>query len=535
MRILRYEAPCSVIKCGIDFARELNLSAMRIVISLMIVFLTSLTACSSVAPAAVVELDGEQIPSVTPRIIYVTPTRQPTSIPTASMATQAPTSAPIRASETPESLLASEAQCLNTLEALYLQASEACIGEPSGFFCNGGLPPQAEPSGNAVNVSNTLAVPGSLVPANVVGAVDNSPLLRNDSGGLMWVRLEEPIGINALLIGDVDVRDITPPDSNLQPWQSLTVTTGDASIERLACSTQPYSTLIVQGPWGASTNIAINGVSIELTGSLAVQTSTDTTHFMALEGESLLTIFGQDQVIVAGQQLDVPYNNTSFTQPIGMPNEASLLSFGRIANIPIPLLDRPILLPQPGFARTSGNVNMRIMPSTNSQIIAEVPAEQLLSIIGMNIERTWYHVRLPNGDNGWMRADLVSGQIGDISVTYDNTPLPPERYGESGHAGLVIAANGANLRRAPDIQFDVIETLPENSTVEILARSPYSPFVKVESDAGIGWLSLTTLETTTVIQFLPIDYDVPLPPGPTPTPFFAFGGGHAYPDPRAGN
>ena len=113
--------------------------------------------------------------------------------------------------------------------------------------------------------------------------------------------------------------------------------------------------------------------------------------------------------------------------------------------------------------------------------------------------------------------------------------MPPERFGDASHSGLVIAPDGANLRAAPDVQFDMIEVLPEGSEVEILARSPYSPFVKVESSAGTGWLALITLETSTVIQFLSVDYEVPLPPGPTPTPYFAFGGGHAYPDPRTGN
>src|SRR5690606_19412807 len=139
-------------------------------------------------PAAIVELDSGAIPSVTPRIVYVTPTLEPTQIPTVAIASEAPTLAPISASSTPD-LLEAETMCLATLETLYTQASEYCIGEPGGYFCNGGLPPSAQPSGNAVNVSNTMAQQGSLVPVDLVASVQTPPLLNSNSGGMMWVRI----------------------------------------------------------------------------------------------------------------------------------------------------------------------------------------------------------------------------------------------------------------------------------------------------------------------------------------------------------
>ncbi|MGB7337395.1 MAG: SH3 domain-containing protein [Phototrophicaceae bacterium] len=501
---------------------------------LIIIIVCTLAACSSAPSATIVELDGGAIPTVTQRIIYVTATNQPTPIPTVSLITDVPTLAPISASSTPD-LSAAEAVCTETLERLYTEASEFCIGEPSGFFCNGGLPPQAQASGNVVNVSNTMAQQGSLVPIDVVASVQTSALLSSNSGGVMWVRINDPIEINALMLGDVEIRDVTPPNSNLEPWQLLSVVTGDAANEPRSCASQSYSTFIVQGPWGRETDFVINGISIELTGSIAIQTTSDASYIIVLEGQTYLTVFGQRSLIVAGQQLLVPHEEGNFVQPSGVPSAPELLDFDRIANIPVPLLDRPLLLPQPGFAQTNGNVNMRSQPTTNSRILAEVPDGQLLSIIGMNPERSWYHVRLPNGDNGWMSAELVTGEIGDISLTYAETPEPPERFGEASNRGIVVAQSGANLRNAPDVQFQLIQVLPENTEVEILARSPYSPFVKVDSIGGVGWLALITIETNTVIQFLPIDYDVPQPPGPTATPFFAFGGGHAYPDPRSGN
>lgn len=496
---------------------------------LLFCFALALAACTPEEPASVIELEAGSIPSATPRIIYVTPTQQPSPIATVSLPSPTPqASATIAPSNTPD-FSAALAECRAVVESLYLQASEACIGQPSGYFCNGGLPPRAEPSGV---VSNSLAPQGSLVELRLVDSVVTSPLMTNNSGGLMWVRMAEPLELTALLLGDVALSDVTPNDSGLQDWQSLRIVTRD---DGNSCSTLPYSSFVIQGPWGRSSRMAINGVSIDLAGSIVVQTVASETLIIVIEGQARLTIFGESRQLVAGQQINIPYANEDFSRPSAVPEEGIPLDFSRIQHLPVALFDRPILLPQSGYAYTDGNVNLRAEPSENARKIEEIPDNQLVSILAMNTARTWYHVRLPNGETGWMRADLVTGEIGEITLTYDTTPAPPQRYGESAQVAQVISATGANLRVAPDVQFQLIRVIPEGAEVEILARSPYSNFVKVDTGTEIGWLALVTIETSTVIQFLPIDYDVPLPPQPTSTPSFSFGGGHAYPDPNQGN
>lgn len=488
-----------------------------------------LGACAPTEPAAVVQLDTATIPTVTPRVIYVTPTHEPSPIATVALATASliPTSKPALTS-TPD-FADIQAQCSTILTSLYATASEFCLGEPNGYFCNGGLPPRAQPLGV---VNSTMSVQGSLVEVGVVESVHTPPLLGNNSGGLMWVRIAEPLNITALLLGDVQLRDVTPDDGNLPQWQSLTIVTKHQEDQ---CSSKPYSMFVAQGPWGQTTRMAINGVSLELRGSIAIQTHGTETLFIAIEGESQLTIFGQSRHLFAGQELSVTYANNDFTRPSEMPNEVVPLTFEYIRNLPITLLDRPALLPQPGYVYTNAIVNIRTEASIESErLFSNVPKDLALSILGMNIEQTWYHVRLPNGETGWIREDLVSGEVGEITAIYDDEPAPPERFGDSAHTARVIAPSGANLRQAPDVQFRVLDTLPEDTEVEILARSPYSPFVKVDTGTQIGWMALITIETTTVIQFLPVDNDVPLPPRPTAIPVFVYGGGHAYPDPNAG-
>jgi uncharacterized protein YraI len=174
---------------------------------------------------------------------------------------------------------------------------------------------------------------------------------------------------------------------------------------------------------------------------------------------------------------------------------------------------------------------MRTAPNTDAAILGQVPAGQVLSVLGRNTGGDWLHVRLDSGETGWMKADLLLQSLGNIQAVYDSTPAPQQRFGELGKLAKVVAPAGVNLRNAPDVSFGVVGSLPDGVMVNLLARSPYSPWVKVEFSGMTGWLALVTLQTQSVLDALPIDYDVPPPPVPTQIPG-SFG--NAFPDPNAG-
>src|SRR5262249_29377793 len=160
----------------------------------------------------------------------------------------------------------------------------------------------------------------------------------------------------------------TPPDGNFPDWQTLEAITRDSSSN---CSAMPHSSFVLQGPWGGATRIAINGVSIELAGTIAVQTIGTETSFFALEGPSRFTIFGETRQLFAGEQLNIPYDSGDFTRPSAIPEDSVPLTYERIQNLPVALFDRPILLPQSGHAFTDGNVNLRAEPSENARKLEE--------------------------------------------------------------------------------------------------------------------------------------------------------------------
>jgi uncharacterized protein YgiM (DUF1202 family) len=412
--------------------------------------------------------------------------------------------------------------CAAALEAIWTAASNACIAGPVGYICNGGSAPQAEPIGP---ISNALAPAGALVEVAAVDALHTAPIITEaGSGGVAWVRVGSPVRFTGLLVGDVTLRDATLPD--FPPWQSTLVQTGP---DIQTCGPVPHSVYVAQTPFGQPTNIAINGVSLGLNGTILVRTVGDQTLFAGLSGQVSLFAAGREQLLRNGEQSFVNYSGGNFTAPISPPSEPAALDQTLAQNLPVALLDRPVILPQPGYVVTDGAVNLRVAPSTDAAVILQAPAGQVLSVLGMSSSGQWYHVRLDSGETGWMLAELLIQNVGSIQAIYDSTPLPPQRYGELGHTGKVLAPAGSNLRSAPDASFPLVTTVPDGAKVTLLARSPYSPWVKVDFNGVVGWIALITLETQAFIEALPVDNNVPPPPTPTRIPG-SFG--NAFPDPN---
>jgi uncharacterized protein YgiM (DUF1202 family) len=419
----------------------------------------------------------------------------------------------------------SDATCSAALNTIWTTASDACVGKPSGYLCNGGGVPAVEPAGP---VSNALAAVGALVEVQAVASIRTPPVtIENVNGGVAWLRLPDPLNVSGLMIGDVLLRDVTPPD--FPAWQSMVVQTGVTSP---ACNVAPRNAFILQSPVNGVSGIVVNGASLVLNGTVMVQTTDAQTMFISLAGQSRVLARGQEYPLITGEQITVPYNPGDLTTPAGPPSSPIPLDVMAFQHIPIALMERPFILPQPGYVSTAGQVNLRSRPSADADLLMQVPAGQVMSVLGRNPAGDWYHVRLNTGETGWMLADLLQQNLGAVQAVYEATPLPPQRYGSLGLLATVIAPAGANLRQAPDVTFALVTTIPAGTQVYLVARSPYNPWVKVEAGGVVGWTALITLETQAVIEALPVDYDVPPPPEPTRVPG-SFG--NAFPDPNLNN
>lgn len=468
-------------------------------------------------------------PSPTIEIVYVTPTMAPTRVPTLVriQPTTIPTAIPstiVRANS--QGGQGSEVDCMDRLMHAYTDAGNHCLGGPSGHFCNGGGAPITAPDENLLQHAGAVAEAGTLDGLRSL-ALDNPA-----GGGFIWLRLEENILMDALLIGQVSLQNAVLPDSDFAKWQSFTLESGTSESQ---CEGAPkVGAMVIQGLYGQTSRVVVNGVSLRIDGTVVVLTEGATTKFVAIEGQSRLLASGRFTDMHAGEQLNFNYSPGDWQKPEDAIASPSLFEYDLVKDLPIVLFDRPVPIPQPGHVQTQGGVNMRMGPDIEAQLLFQVPAGETMSVLGISSNREWLHIRLGNGETGWMSAGLLFKNLGEIKQVYDVTPPPPQRFGELGSRAFVNVAAGGNLREAPDIAFRVKHTLPYGTRVELLARSPYSPWVKVNFGGEVGWMALFTLRSEAVIASLPVDYNVPLPPRPTATPEFSYGGGHAYPDPNAG-
>ena len=492
---------------------------MKTHVILALVFALVASACAADEAAPLPANPRQPKP---PEIVYMTPTAVPTLVPT--VARLRPTATATQPQGSGARALPSAA-CESALVAHYAAASDHCLAGPMGHFCSGGLPPAVEPA------SEALGAPGAVAEAERIDTLRNPPL-DETGGGLVWLRLEESLLANALLIGDLRLRNRSSPESGYPKWRSFTVESGGMPSD---CDAAPrVGALVLQSAYGLSANLIINGVAAEINGTLVVLTQGSATSFIAIEGQALLIAFGHSVALKVGQRLNLRYEDGDWTRPASLPGEPALLDYDLIKQLPVMLFDRPLPIPQPGYAQTQGGVNMRAAPAIDARLLFQVPAGETMSVLAISSNQEWLHIRLGNGETGWMSAALLARNLGEISQLYDLTPAPPQRYGDYADLASVNVAAGGNLREAPDTAFRVKRTMPFGMKLRLLARSPYSPWVKVSAGGDTGWMALFTLQTKAVISSLPIDYQVPLPPRATPTPSFSYGGGHAYPDPEGG-
>jgi uncharacterized protein YraI len=420
--------------------------------------------------------------------------------------------------------------CQQTLNGLWELVSDACATGPTGFVCNGGSAPQVRPTGA---IANSIAPVGALVETDLIEAVQTTRIITEVvGGGVMWFRWGEPHYVTGLIVGEVVLFDVTQGEE-LAPWTSMIVQTG---MDRVDCATTPHNTFVLESQPNILSSITVNGVPMDITGAVAVRTIGSNTVFVALSGKNSLIVQGVERELWTGQQLVVGYSPGDFSTPIGLLGDVTPLDPIVIENLPNGLFDQPVWIPQPGYATTQGLINLRSEPSLEGLVIGQVPAGELLTVVGANLAGDWLHVSVSSGYSGWMFAELLEQNLGVIQASYNATPNPPQRYGTLNTVARVRAPAGLNVRQNPDTRFAAVGVLQNGAQVTMIARSPYSPWVKVADGAGneLGWVAVIALDTRANVSALPIDNNVPPPPAnvivePTPGPG-SFG--NAFPDPN---
>ena len=484
---------------------------MRIRDGLAAIALGLLCGCAA-SPAA-------PAPTSPPRVIVVTPTAIQTRVPTVvrAAATDAPAAdIPVRAPLDP-------ADCAAAVLEHYTAASDLCLAGDSGTICNGGAEVEVLPQ------SARLRANGGVASLDSVNLLRAPPAADDAALSLVWLRMASERQADALLVGAAELRNLS---SRGDSWRAMTMRSGESSA---GCDAiPPVGALVLQSRYGQTARLNINGLETANRRRASCPNASEDRLFHGYRGHGAFD-GGRAQPGIARWHASQPgLSRRRLERAAESARRARIARLRPDQGLAYRAIPRPLPIPQPGYARTQGGVNLRAAPDISGLLRFQVPAGQTMSALGISRDGEWLHVRLGNGEMGWMSAGLLSRNLGEIAHVYDEAPPPPQRLGKHANSARVNVPAGGNLRAAPDTAFRILRTLPLGEEVKLLSRSPYSPWAKVQAGDAVGWMALFTLTTQSVIGSLPIDYQAPLPPRVVPTPVFSFGGGHAYPDPNSG-
>ncbi|KAB2859970.1 MAG: SUMF1/EgtB/PvdO family nonheme iron enzyme, partial [Anaerolineae bacterium] len=113
------------------------------------------------------------------------------------------------------------------------------------------------------------------------------------------------------------------------------------------------------------------------------------------------------------------------------------------------------------IAETNREVNVRGEPNTSAPIVATLRQGTSVTIIGSNDDETWFNVRLNNGTEGWIRADLLT-VFGPPTATPSPTPEP--QVEEFDGVPMVLVPAGCFVMGSDDTQLEeaIGMGLPQN-------------------------------------------------------------------------
>ena len=158
---------------------------------------------------------------------------------------------------------------------------------------------------------------------------------------------------------------------------------------------------------------------------------------------------------------------------------------------------------------------VRALPSQDAEPTTSVFEDEILEIVGRNLDGFWFEVRRPGRmtNLGWIFNEMLDWDFNPeaLPLTDFTTGLVGEPLeGDPGYA--VFLLENANLRRLPLIGEARVGLVPISSTVPVLLRNQDGSWVYVNYLGTEGWISNYSTRP------IPNVLDIPIAPGLPPLP-----------------
>jgi N-acetylmuramoyl-L-alanine amidase len=319
---------------------------------------------------------------------------------------------------------------------------------------------QSDPA--AVVLTGALNVrSGPGVAYGVNGVVHQGDMVsvigRNDSGS--WVVIQTPSGLEGWVNSSYLQINI--------PVQSLPVVITDESPSPVGI----VNTAILNVRSGPGTSFAV---------------------IAKLRGGDTVALLGRN--VSASWVLIQTSNNAQ-----GWVNGSYLVTNVPISSLPVVTGGEPVPPPpdQPIAIVTTGALNVRTGPGVAYHIIAVLDEGDTVQLLGRNNSGTWVQVKLQDETVGWVNASLVqtSVPVSSLPISETSAPMPTG----------IVTAGALNVRRGPDVAFEVLTVLQHGESVIIKGRNNSSTWVQVTQGNGTsGWVNAFYLTINVPVITLPV-------------------------------
>lgn len=145
----------------------------------------------------------------------------------------------------------------------------------------------------------------------------------------------------------------------------------------------------------------------------------------------------------------------------------------------------------------ASRVNLRSGPGAGFPVVTVLSTGQQLTLLGANVDASWYQVQTTYGHIGWVAARYVSANYGGITV--------PQTAPTGGTAAVVTTAY-LNIRSGPGANFQDIGTLARGQAFNLVGRNADNTWVQINLPGGIqgGWVSARYISSGTPVSYLPL-------------------------------
>lgn len=180
-----------------------------------------------------------------------------------------------------------------------------------------------------------------------------------------------------------------------------------------------------------------------------------------------------------------------------------------LTTLPI-LAQEATATPEPEVTQTGIRVEsafVRAAPEPEAEPIASLFENDVIEVIGRNIDGQWFEVRRPNRSYnlGWLSIEVINVDFRPelLPITDRTTGLIGENEVEdTGFSVFVIAES--NLRDQPFPTAEMITLVDLNSTLPVLGRDRDSSYFYVNYRGTLGWLSRLIVRVPSNVRDIPI-------------------------------